>query len=277
MTSKAYALAPVSGGGKPPDAGTILSTSFAEFGDNLAPYAILGAIQMAVLFPLVFIAIFVGYFVMVLTTAVVYVVGMGVSVGLASLLPEDLAGPVAAIGMLITLIVSLLATIASMFAVVLLITLPVAPLHAAFVRAIAAHQRGEGPPEPAKAFATITQDLVPVVTVAVIMGGASLVGLLFFGVGALVPAFLFAFAPSLVALHRMGPIDALRASARHALADPTWHGIWTALNWGLGLAASNIPVLGPAFMMAFQVRGHRELFGDGPEPVLGVADPRTAG
>lgn len=268
MSSKAYALAPVSGGGKPPDAGKILSTSFAEFGDNLAPYAILGAIQMAITIPLVFVAIFMGYFAMALTSAFVYILGMAISVGLASVLPEDIGAVVMGIGMLITLLASLFTMFASLFAVIMLVTLPVAPVHAAFLRAIAAHQRGEGPPEPAKAFATITQDLLPVVTVALIMGGASMLGLLFFGLGALVPAFLFAFAPSLVALHRMGPIDALRASARHAVADPSWHGLWTALSWGIGLAASNIPVLGPAFMMAFLVRGHRELFGDGPEPVL---------
>lgn len=267
MSPKPYALAPVAGGGKPPDPGKILSTSFAEFGDNLAPYAILGAIQMAILFPLIFIGIFAAYLVSGIAFVGVYAVGMVISIGLAAMLPEDLGAAVAAIGMLLTLVVSLLAMFIGLFGVLMVITLPVAPLQAAMSRAIAAHQRGEGPPEPAKVFATITQDLVPVLALAVLMSLAVLVGLLFLGVGALVPAYLFAFAPTLVAVHRMGAIQALRASARHAIADPSWHLIWTLLNWGLGIAASNIPVLGPAFMMAFHVRGHRELFGDGPAPV----------
>lgn len=267
MSAKSYTLAPVAGG-QTPDVGKLLSVSMAEFGDNLAPYAILAAIQMAIAIPLVFFAIFAGYLGSGILGTLVYLVGMAISLGIGGLLGDDLGGVIGGLGMVITFFASMITYIGCFFVVLVVAMLPLAPVHAAALRAIVGFQRGGPAPEPASLFATIGQDLVQVLLVAVLASFANVVGLMFFGFGVFVPMFLFAFAAPLVAVHRMSAIEALRASAKHAMAYASWHAMYTLLFWAISVAASNIPVIGPAFMLAFQARAYREVFGDGETPVV---------
>ncbi|MFN7144148.1 MAG: hypothetical protein ACK4YP_10250 [Myxococcota bacterium] len=142
-----------------------------------------------------------------------------------------------------------------------------APVNASLTRAIAARQRGEAPLTFSSGFATIGEAPFASVLAAGIVAAASLFGMLFCYVGALVPAALFAFVPAMVALHRRGVLDALTRCARHAAAHPGEHLVFAVVYMLVSMVAANIPVFGHAFLLALNVRAYRTVFGDGAEPL----------
>lgn len=201
-----------------------------------------------------------------------YGVGMLGTVALAALLGAFLGDVGAAlgtmVGVLVTSVLSIVAPLLAFFLLISLATLPLAPIQASLWRAVAAHQRGDTTLAVDHTLGTVAERPVASMVVTFLCTLLYLLGLSFCGVGVLVTNFLFGSAPLLVALGGLGPIEALRTSARAALAQPNWHAMWTALGMGLRLASRYVPVLGTAAVMAVEVRVHRERFGDRPAPPL---------
>ena len=187
--------------------------------------------------------------------------GLGLLLVLLPVLVLYVSGVVAA--MLPGMLQEDLSLALSGFAGAMLIGLPVvvlvpAPFHHALMRSMAAHAEEGRDLGFGAAFRDLSRDLGKVLAYAV------LVGVLFCYVGALVVWAFTGFGTQAVALDRLGPVAALRRSARHVLAHPTWHlgylGIWFAI----GVLVGNVPVLGYAvglpFLALYQVRAYRAWF-----------------
>lgn len=254
-------------GGQLPDHGKLLTDTFAEFGDHIGPYLLAGLGYTLVIIPVTFIAIF-GIYVcaglgsmgtFVATAFVAEVAREALGSDLGGLLP--LLAAIVPVGVAFLLVLATVAAIAAVFA----------PVGASLFRAVADHQRGEGKALDLSApFSTAIQEPGKAIAVSVVQTVGALLLLPFCLVPVLLVPFFTQFAGTLVALHDVSAREALVASAQHVRTHLLWHAIFLAMVILLGMAAANIPVVGPAFLIALWVRAHRELFGDGIEPVLDV-------
>lgn len=249
-------------GGGLPSLGALYSETLTDLTENLQGYAMAGLAFMAIVMPVSMIG---GIVAMVLMQAVLFLGLAASAVGSAALADATGAGgPVMMLGSF----GSVLVAIASSFAVITLMVGFLAPVSASVSRAIAAHQRGEAPLTFGGALGTMTQDPMAAMATLLLVTGGAFVGMLFCYVGALVPAILFGFAFTMVSLHRKGVMDALRISAKHAMARPAEHAAYALAYMATAMVAGSVPVLGHMFLMALGVRAYRKMFGDGAEPVL---------
>lgn len=251
-------------GGALPPLGDLFNESFQDFGQNIGGYLLATLGVMLVAFPVTMVLTMVG---MVVMYAVIILGIVGSAVGGAALgeASQDAAGLMAVFG-------SFGSMFAGFFVMALFVSLGVgltAPLNASLERAIAAHQRGEAPLEFNAAFKTMGEGFMSAVTAQLLVTGASLLGVFFCYVGALVPLVLFSFVMPMVALHRKGAFEALSRCARHAMAHPSEHLTFGLVYFGMTLVASYVPIVGPAFMRGLKVRAYRKFFGDGAEPNMG--------
>jgi hypothetical protein len=249
-----------------PDLGKALNAAFADFSQHLGPYALGALILTAISVPIVFMLVIFGYVFLIVSMFGMYGVGVMGTLALAALL-RALLGDVGAalgtfVGVIVTSVLSIAAPLLAFFLLISLATLPLAPIQASWWRAVAAHQRGETTLAVDHTLGTVAERPLASMAVTFLCTLLHLLGLCCCGVGVLVTNFLFGAAPMLVALGGLGPVEALRASARAALAQPNWHAMWTALAMGLRLASRYVPVLGTAAVTAIEVRVHRERFGD---------------
>ena len=258
---KPYTLEPVKGGQLPEHA-KLLAGALQDLIDNLGPYVLASLAQTLIILPVVFVFIFVIYAVI----GVGAVVGIGGMIGLASAVGEEYAGIVMVVGQLLMF----LAMFATIFAMAAGLGGLLAPLSASLWRAVAKHQRGEGKLEFGSVFSTVTENVGSVIMVQILLALGVSVGLLFCYLPGILFGFATAFAAPLVFLHRRTPLEAVTIALNHTRDHLTWHAIWFAMMLVVGIAASYVPIIGPAFLLALQVRAYREIFGDGEEPVLDV-------
>ncbi len=246
-------------GGSLPPIGALFSETFDDLIKNIGPYVLAAVGFFVVVMPVGMVAGMIGMVGM-------YVVLFGGIIGSAALGQaagdSDVGGLITAVGSLGSFGLAFVA-----FAFFIAVSSAVgAPFGASLNRAIAAHQRGEGTLAFNSAFSTATQDIGSSLVVAALVAFAGLLGMLFCYVGALVPAVLFSFAPTMVALHRQGALAAFSRCARHAMANPGEHVVWALVYLGSAMVSAYIPVIGTAFLLALNVRAYRKVFGDGPEP-----------
>ncbi len=251
-------------GGDEADLGELFNESFRDFGKDIGPYILAGMGQFAVIVPVTMLMVMVVYIGGMVGMMGGWIAGMVAMVGLASLL-GDFGAFLGAILMMFLPILG--------FFVVFLPVMPVmvaimAPINASLTRAVAAHQRGEKEMTLASSFDTAFQDAPRVVMTGMMLGLLTMVGLLFCYVGALAVPVLFGFVNTLVILHNRGPIEAMRIQLAHLREHSHIHLMIGLVQMAMGMAAGFIPVIGPMFMLDVQVRAHRKMFGDGPEPVL---------
>lgn len=252
-------------GGGIPSLGALYSETLTDLTQNIQGYLMVGLALMAVVFPISMVGSMVGMFAMyaVMGVGVLASALGGAAIGEATG-EQDLAGIVTMFGSAGSFLVGF----AVFFALIAALVGAMAPVSASLYRAIAAHQRGEGTLSFGGAFTTVRQDIVPAATVVLLVTGMSFVGVFFCYVGALVPAILFSFAFTMVALHRKGALEALKICARHGMARPSEHVVFGLAYVGTALVAGYVPLLGHMFLMALSVRAYRKMFGDGVEPVL---------
>jgi len=250
-------------GGVDADLGGLINDSVRQFSKDIGPYILAGMGQFAVVVPVSMIAGMVAYFGVVVGMMGGWVVGIIAMALLAQL--GDLGAALGAVVMVASPFIGMALVLLPILPVVAAI---VAPVQASLMRAIAAHQRGEQELSVSSPFDTATQDLARVVITSILLTGLTLVGLLFCYVGALAVPILFGFVHTLVVLHRRSPMEAFAIQFRHLLAHGNQHLMLGVLQIALGMIAGFVPVIGPMFMADMQVRAHRKLFGDGPEPVV---------
>jgi hypothetical protein len=247
-------------GGNYPDLATLLSATMGDVVDHIGPYA-LGSLAFTVVsIPTVFVAIFGGYFLFF----VVYAVGAVVSIGVGDAVGGDAGEAIVGLGV----IASLLLGMAAMFLAIMGAGAIIAPVMAGYQRGIARHQRGDGPMDFMTPFQLASTDAVSVISTGFIVATLSLIGLMFCYVGIIPVIYACFFAAPLVSLHRMGPIAAITTSAKLAFGNVGWALPTMLVTMIVGMLAGYVPVLGTAFNVALHVRIHREVFGDGEEPVV---------
>jgi len=246
-------------GGRFPNVGDLVQETWAEFMDAIGPYlmGMLGLVVGYLIVGIAFTVVFGG-----LLAAVI------VAVTALSAISEQLGSAVGPVVGLLSVAVNL---VFGALVVVGSVALT-APLNASFLRAVAAHQRGEEELQVASAFSTITQDLPQVIGIGALVGVVSFVALLLcvFPV-VLVPLFL-GFAIPMVALHGMPAMHAARTNVEHVRDHLQDHAILALVTFALNSVAGLVPILGPAFVMAFSVRAYRKIFGDGEAPQLALLE-----
>ncbi len=245
-------------GGPLPPIGELLSETLADVRTHFEGYLMVGLAHWLVLVPVSVLFVFGAMLVMyaVMGVGIVFSVGLGEGFAIAG--NRDLRDVVVLLGSVFSIGGGLLL----FFVGITGLAAAFAPLNASVMRAIAAHQRGDAPLRFDAAFATLRQDLGATIGVALLTGLLSVVGVLFCYVGALVAGVFFGFAPSLVALHRRGPWEAVGIAARHALARPGDHLLMALTLLMMQFVAAYVPVLGHAFVLAFSVRAFRKMYGD---------------
>ena len=254
-------------GGQLPDHGKLLTDTFVEFGEHIGPYLLAGLGQTLILVPITFVGVFGIYVCAGVGGMGAFVAAAAIAEGLRESLGSDLGGLLSLVAVVAPIVVSA----ALLFLVIGAMAAVVAPVSASMVRAVAHHQRGEGDPLGLSApFSTAMQEPGKVILVALVQAAAAFLLLPFCILPVLLVGLFSWFAPQLAALHEVSAREAVSFAARHVREHLTWHAIFFAMMIGLGIAAANIPVVGPAFLVALSVRAHRELFGDGVEPVIGV-------
>jgi len=247
-------------GGELPDIGELLSETLTEFMENIGPYAMAGLGQMLLLIPLIMV-VMVGMYALIAVGIFGVVIG---GVGIAAVLPEELAG----LGMIVGQLVLMGGMGVAFFGAIGFIGAIVAPVSASLVRAVAAHQRGEKTLELTSAFSSLTENVGAVIAGAAILSVVSMGLAMMCYFPALLPVIFLSFAAPLIALHGMGAMDGIRTALAHARAHFQWHAMFGLLHLVMLMAAGSIPVVGFMFVVAFQVRAYRRVFGDGSEPVL---------
>lgn len=247
-------------GGELPDLGALLNETVTEFMENIGPYALAGLGQMLVVIPIALVMIFGMYAMIALGIGGMLAGGAG----LAAVLPGELAG----LGALAGALVGLAVIAVCFFGFIGLMGAMMAPINASLLRAIAAHQRGEKTLELSSAFSSLGENI------GAVIGGAAILTLLSVALSmmcyfpALLPVIFLGFAAPLIALHGRGAVEGIQAAAAHARSHLKWHALYGLLHFALLMAASSIPVVGVMFVLAFQVRAYRRVFGDGRQPVL---------
>lgn len=264
---KPYVLGPEAGG-RMPDVSKLLSETMEEFKDNFAPYLLAGLGQMVVALPVILVTIFVGYFVVFGGMMGLSFGGILVGAAIGEAVSQDIGGIVALLAQLAAVTVPF----ALFFGVLGLGLALLAPLNASLLRAVAAHQRGEKTLDFGSTFSTATQDLVRVIGIGLVMSMLVMVGLMMCYLPAMAVPLLFGFATPLVALHRRAPIEATRTALGHVLAHPQPHLMLGLITLVMTMFAGYLPVIGPMFVLAFHIRAHRQIFGDGAEPVLVLSE-----
>ncbi len=254
-------------GGELPDLGRLFQETMADFQDHFGDYLVAGAIQFAAVMVLVIVGVFVGYLGgMVLGIGFVFAM-VGAIVGAGQAIGED-AAALLIIPLELTMFLVMFLGIAAFGG---LLGAVMGPMNASLARAIAAHQKDGAKLEAGAAFSTFLVRPVGAATVGFALVALAVLGSMFCYVPALVVPLLFGFASSLVALHPLGGVRSLAASARFALAHPAWALPFGLVSVVLFMVASNVPVLGTMFATAFHVRAHRYVFGDGEAPILSLA------
>lgn len=267
---KPYVLGPLAGGDLP-DVGSLLTETFAEFGDNIGPYAMAGVGLMLVTMPLAFVMIFGIYIVVFGGMFGTMIAGAAFSVFVSQTVSEDLG----AVAMVVTQLATIAVPVVLVVGAVAAIGAILAPLNASLARAVAAQQRGGPKLELTSPFSTFTQDLVSVVVAALLIAALVTMGAFLCYLPALAVPLLFGFGTTMVALHRTGAGQGLRTSMQHALGHLSWHLPFGLLYLVFSMVAGYVPVLGPMFLVAFHVRAYRHVFGDGEEPNLQVGAGRA--
>jgi len=268
MSNPMQKTSPRLAGGELPSVTELFSSVIQDVGDDLGGYAIAGLgywlVQIAatmILIPVIYAAIIGGM-----------LAGMAGGAGLGGLVGSvagdpDVGGAVGGIGMILGMTVG---TFVPLFLVILAFTAVISPLSASLIRAIAAKQRGDEPLTIGSAFSTYTQDLVKVVGVQVVLMTLGMLALM----ACYFPVFFvgipFGFAFTLVALHRRGPIDAVKLSFAHFMAHKQWHlGFW-GMGIVAGIIGAYVPVIGMTVSLSYFVKVHRAVFGDDEEPAFEV-------
>jgi hypothetical protein len=249
-------------GGNLPDIGKLLSDTFAEFGDHVGPYLLAGLGFTLVLMPLTFVGV-IGLY----AGAGVGMVGVfAVAAFLESAGPGQADGAMAALVPILS--IGILFLVLLVFVVGL--SVAIAPMSASMMRAIAQQQQdGARLLTLTSPFTTITHHAGRVIGVMVVFFLLALVAMALCVFPVLLLPVLFGFTTTMVILHDDVTVtEAFALNLRHVRAHPGWHVSFALVAMLLTLAASQIPVAGLAFCYALYVRAHRELFGDGPRPVL---------
>jgi uncharacterized membrane protein len=253
-------------GGRLPEVGALFSATMNEFMANLGPYALAGVGLFLVGMMLAFVMIPLIYLAMTGVMVFGLLGSVFLGVGVSELSGSEDAG---AFAMMLGYLGSFGLMFTAMFAVIGFMGAVTAPFQASLTRAVAAHQRGEGKLEIGAAFGTATQDLGSVVVVAALYMTAIVIG----SMACYLPAFfvmaLASMAPTMVYLHREGAGSALTLSTRHAMANLGFYVPLALVLFLSAMISAYVPVIGPMFGVALHVRAYREMFGDGPEPVLG--------
>ncbi len=260
---KKYKLEPEPGG-EFPAIGDLLTETMEEFQDNMAKYVLAGVGQFLVIMPVVFVGIFVLYFGIAIGMGVVMVCGAIIGGLLAEYVNEGLGFLVLMLTQLGSILVPILFLVAFIGGLAALL----APFNASLVRAVAGHQRGELELDFPAVFATVGKDLPKVIGAGILLGMMSTVGLMMCYFPALAVPIVFGFVAPLVALHRLGAIDGVKTALAHFMAHSSWVGTLGVVYLGLSMVAAYVPILGPAFILAFHVRAYRKVFGDGETAVL---------
>lgn len=138
-------------------------------------------------------------------------------------------------------------------------------------RALLRYQRGEGDLSVGAPFSEATTDLGTAVAFLLISVGVTMVAMMACYLPALFVTALLGLAWPAIVVHRLGALDAVALSVRHARQYPSWTlGFW-ALGFGVSLIGSQIPVIGPMLAgpiyMAYHLRVYRQIYGDGEVPV----------
>lgn len=246
-------------GGEFPEIGTLLSESFAEFSENIGPYALGGVSRMVIVFPIMFLAIFLFYFVL-FALMMVMVVAIAL---VAATLPEELA----VLGALLVELLSVVGFIIVMLLFAMGLGGIVAPFNASVLRAVARHQSGEEELGFSAAYSTATRDVISVVASIVLITTVTLLGACLCYAPALIASFFLVFSFSFVVLHRLGAIEAIGASINHVRRHLNWHVGFFGIYFAILMVSGYIPILGPMFATAFFVRAYRNIFGDGEQIV----------
>jgi hypothetical protein len=239
--------------GQLPDLGKAFNETLNDFTRDIGPYAIagLGLIVVTIPISLIMIVVMYGFMAAVALGAV----GMESASGGS----DDAAWLPVALGF---------GSVGGIFLMIALMMVAMAPLTASLSRAVAQHQRGERRLEFGASFSTFWQDLGPVCGVMALLGLLSCVAAIFCYVPALAVAFFLTHAFTLAALFGTPAIPAVKASVAVVRTSLGWSAKYFGLSLLINMIASNIPVIGPMFTMAFILRVSRELLGDGAQPVL---------
>lgn len=254
---------PLPGGGKL-DPMEILQDTLKEFTDDLGPYLLAGLGQFLVMVPLTLAFVFVMYFLVFATLFGGMFFGAFAAVAASETLGDEAAGAVFGL--------SYVGSLGLMFVVIMLAAMAlgaiVAPLNASLVRRMAEHQRGGRKLDFSAYFSNASEDIPRVIMATVLVGLVTAVGFMFCYIPGIALAFLLMFATYLVILHKVSPVEAIRASAARFMAEPGPHAMFALLFMGVALVAANIPILGSMFITALHLRAYRVLFGDEEEPKL---------
>lgn len=250
-------------GGELPSIGEVLNDAWQIFSRDLGPYAWAGFGQLVVLMPVVMVALIVIYGGMAL-----------VFVGAFMLQSASHAAAGAEGGASAVSWVAGLGVGTAMVVVLSLLTCVAALSRASLERAVARHQRGEGPLGFSSAYDTITQDLWKVIGVTLLTVVLVMAGVILCYLPGLCVALALSAALPLVVLFRQAPMAAVRESFSLVRGNLVFFIKVYGVTILVGMIAANIPVLGPAFMMALTVRLYRQLLGDGETPVMPPAPPR---
>lgn len=251
-------------GGEHPEFGVLFQETVSDFQDHFADYLLAGVAQFVIVMVAVVAAVFAAYLLMTLGIVGLTFALIALTAVVERTFGQDAVALVLVPGQLSLVLVMLVGAAAFGGAV----GAALAPMHASLVRAVAAHQRGEGKLEPAAAFSTIGERLVGAVVVGAVTATLAVGGVFLCYLPALAVPLLFGFGSTLVALHPLGGLRALAISARHTLANPSWAVPFGLLSAVLLMVSGNVPVIGPMFALSLVVRAHRYVFGDGEDPVL---------
>ncbi len=146
-----------------------------------------------------------------------------------------------------------------------LLFLVMPPMQASLVRAIDAHQRLGTPLAFNAAFSTAFTDLPKVYFTTLVLGSASILGLMLCYFPILLVGLAFHFAWPLAIVGRRSTFDATNASVQHVFRHPGWNlKVWGTVFLGT-LVLSYIPIIGTAAAVlcgaAFTLRAARAAYG----------------
>jgi hypothetical protein len=246
-------------GGHLPPIGPVLNETLTVFMRDLGPYALAGLGHLLIVLPLAFGVGLAMY-------AVIMVVVFGGMFGAALMAEGGSEQGAAAMALALVALTVLL-----VFGMVGVLNAILAPVQGSLYRAVARFQRGEEQLGFGSAFSSLGTNLVGGIVAMTLVMTLVLVGASFCYFPALVVALFVPWTFSLVALHGVGPVAALRRSVSHARQHFKWHLGFFGYTLLVSLVANNIPLVGPMFAIAFHIRVYREVFGDAEQAVQTLA------
>lgn len=196
---------------------------------------------------------------------VMVVVTVGVMIGMFLILGVSFAGALAedAMIMLAAMFVGYGA-----FFLVLMVILP--PIYASLIRSVWAYLTQGEPLSFTSGFSSASQDIGPVYGVFFIATFLSLIGMMMCYLPGLIASMFLGFALPAVAVHRLGPMEAVRLSAGHVRDHLQWHAVLFLLGVAAMIVGSMIPFVGSLvatpWYYAYYLRAYRAAFGDGELP-----------